>query len=105
MLKIRMPSFARLSDEGIIKLCPAVAQVRVVTHHTCAGPRLPLCPRSSVTQVVPEGPSASERGLTKQNSAFGFKGKRKTPVCDVMGHVLNKCFIIAITPMKSVERC
>lgn len=100
-----MPYFGRLSDEGVIKLCPAVAQVRVVTHHTCAGPRLPLCPQSLVTQVVSDGLSASERGLTKQNSAFGFKGRSKTVVCDMMGCALNKCFVIAVTPMKSVERC
>lgn len=60
-----MPAFVLLSDEGLIKLCPAVAQVWVVSYYTRAGPCSPLCPRSSVTWAVSEGPSALESGLTK----------------------------------------
>lgn len=54
-----MPSFAQLSDEGGIMLCPAMAQVWVAS---CADLFSPLCLGSFVTQTLSERSSALKAG-------------------------------------------
>ena len=97
-----MPSFARLSD-GVIKLCPAVARVWVVSHYTCAGPCLPLCPGSSVTRAV-SGTVCLRKWTDKTKLSLWLQGEEENSRQE-RDRLCFKQVLLAITPVMSVERC